>query len=91
MNKKITITLTLPEASALSAAIDNCLGDDQDNEAVFGSKKEIAAAYRATKKLNHAIQITTNPGDDGEPRCDCPQWTEACESDGHVERSRAKK
>lgn len=76
MGKKITITLTLAEAESLSLAIDNCLGDEQDNEAVFGSKNP-TAAYRANEKLNRAIIDAKNPRRTMQPALSTKAWLES--------------
>ena len=49
--------MTLLEATAVSLAIHNAYGDDQDLEALFGPDRRLwAAALRAGAKLDHLLQ-----------------------------------
>ena len=56
MTRTVCLTFTQLEAEALSYAAFNSLNALEDAEAVFGGRqREISAAYRAAKKLDHAI------------------------------------
>jgi hypothetical protein len=56
VTKTITITLTLAEAKALSQAVGNSLYSPEDAMDILGDKRSVDAAYRASEKIDAAIQ-----------------------------------